>query len=160
MRGVVTCLAALFLMLLIAVPSFPQATTYTDVFDFPFNLSLSVPCANDGEGELIQGSGTVHAVVSTTVNKNHVHVHSTFNPQGVTAVGQSTGTVYLATGATELDTKGSVVDFPFVSTFVNRFMMISQGSGGNLKVSETAHFTVDADGRTAVFLDNLVITCQ
>jgi hypothetical protein len=38
--------------------------------------------------------------------------------------------------------------------------MISEGSGGNLKVSETAHFTVDADGRTTVFFDNLVITCQ
>lgn len=160
MRRVVTCLAAVFVMLLIVVPSFPQATTNTQVFDFPFDVTSFVPCANDGQGELIQGSGTVHAVVSATVNGKNVQTHSTFNPQGVTAVGQTTGTVYHATGVTEQDTKASVVDFPYVLTYVNRFFMISQGSGGNFKVSETVHITVDANGRITVFFDNLVITCQ
>ena len=160
MKRLVMLSAALLVTLFTVVPSFPRAQTGTQVFDVPFDVNVFVPCANDGQGELILGSGNVHAVLSTTINGNNIKFRSEFNPTGLTALGQVTGTTYHATGVTRQDVTASVAAFPFEATYVNRFFMVSEGAGGNFKFSETQHLTINANGTITVDFYKPVVTCQ
>jgi len=145
----------------LTVPGFGQAVTSTQVFDVPISLSVFVPCAAGGAGELIDVSGPLHVVLSTTVNANNFRVTQSFNPQGVVGTGQTTGDTYHGTGITRFDVTASVNAFPTEFTFVNNFYMIGTTStGGKLLIHETAHFTVDANGATTVNFDKPSVTCH
>ena len=146
--------------LFLAAPLSPQAQTDTQVYKVPFPVDMFVPCANDGLGEQILGTGTVKASITTTVNKNNIHLIFTYNPQGITAVGQSTGTTYHVTGVTRQDVNMSVAEFPWIATFVNRARLVSEGSGGDMFFYLTSHLTINANGTTTVIFDDINITCR
>src|SRR6266581_1972850 len=73
---------------------FGAAVTSTVSTSFPITISVFVPCAAGGAGEVVNLSGSLHAVFSTTVNGNNIHSQFLFNPQGVTGVGETTGAKY------------------------------------------------------------------
>ena len=160
MKKLIVFIAPFLLVLAIVVPSFPQAQTNTQSLTVPFVATVEVPCANNGAGEFISFDGFVHAVYSDTVNGNKVQWRVMYNPQGLTAVGSATGTTYHATGVTRWSGSADVVDFPVSITVVNRFFMIGEGSGGNLKMSDTYHITINANGKMTVELEKHQITCQ
>jgi len=116
----------------LASPCFGQAVTSTQVFDVPISLSVFVPCAAGGAGELIDTSGRLHVVLSSTVNGNNVRVNQSFNPQDVVGTGETTGDTYHSTGVTRFDFTASVNAFPTEFTFVNNFYMIGQLPAGCL----------------------------
>lgn len=145
----------------LTVPGFGQAVTSTRVFDVPISLSVFVPCAAGGAGELIDVSGPLHVVLSTTINGNNIRVTQSFNPQGVVGTGETTGDTYHGTGITRFDLTASVNEFPTEFTFVNNFYMIgTTSSGGKLLIHETAHITVDANGQTTANFDKPSVTCH
>src|SRR5437870_5725152 len=68
---------------------------------FPIHLSVSVPCANGGDGEVVELTGDLHDMFSYTIDSDggvHLDVHD--NPQGVSGTGLTTGDRYQATGLT------------------------------------------------------------
>ena len=123
-------------------------------------LSVFVPCAAGGAGEVVDLSGDLHSLITLTVNGNNFTMKMHFQPQGISGTGETTGLKYQATGVTQQTTNGSFVNGQFNTTFINRFDIIGQGPGNNFRVRETAHITVNANGTVTVSFDNFVIECN
>jgi hypothetical protein len=133
-----------------------QAAAITDII--PVNIQLFVPCANNGQGEIVVLSGNLHVVFQLAFdNRGGVLVKTESNPQGVSGVGQSTGNKYQGTGVTEQTTTAKV---GFQATAVNNFRIIGQGTGNNLILHLNFHFTVNPNGTVTVFADNFSVQCK
>jgi hypothetical protein len=124
------------------------------------NLTIFVPCAAGGAGEVVDLSGPLHTLVSATINGNNVSGYFHFQPQGISGTGETTGANYQATGVTEQSFKNSLQNGQANFTFVNNFRIIGQGSGNNYLVHETMHVSVNADGTVTVSHDNFSIDCK
>jgi hypothetical protein len=145
---------------LLASTAFAASTNRATSISFPINISVFIPCAADGNGEIVDLSGNLHSVFSTTVNGNNIHMQFLFNPQGIVGVGETTGDKYQGTGETGGEFNASVNSFPFTLTITNNFKIIGQGPDNNLLIHENAHVTVNADGTVTAFHDNFSATCQ
>src|SRR5882672_6362567 len=124
------------------------------------NLTVFVPCAAGGAGEVVDLSGPLHTLISFTINGNNVSGFFHFQPQGISGTGETTGAKYQATGVTQESFKNSLQNGQANFTYVNNFRIIGQGPGNNFLVHETMHFTVNADGSLTVFHDNFSIECK
>src|SRR5438105_11406163 len=125
------------------------------------NLTVFVPCAAEGAGELVDLSGPLHTLITFTINGNNVSGTAHFQPQGLSGTGETTGDKYQATGVTK-DTsfKLSLQNGQANQTFVNNFRIIGSGAGNNFLVHEDAHITFNRNGAMTVFHDNLSIECK
>ena len=124
-------------------------------------LSVFVPCAAGGAGEIVDLAGPLHTLITLTINGNNVSGILHFQPQGISGVGETTGQTYHATGVTKEESfKASFQNGQLQMTFVNNFRIIGQGPGNNLLVHETAHVTINADGSVTVNHDNISIECR
>jgi hypothetical protein len=110
------------------------------------NLTIFVPCAAGGAGEVVDLSGPPHSLVSATINGNNVSGYFHFQPQGISGTGETTGANYQATGVTEESFKSSLQNGQANLTFVNNFRIIGQGPGNNYLAHESMHVSVNADG--------------
>ena len=124
------------------------------------NLTIFVPCAAGGAGEIVDLSGSLHTLISFTINGNNVSGYFHFQPQGISGTGETTGAKYQATGVTEESFKNSLQNGQANLTFVNNFRIIGQGPGNNYLVHETLHVSVNADGAVTVFHDNFSVDCK
>jgi hypothetical protein len=127
---------------------------------FPFTLSVFIPCAAGGMGEDVTLNGNLHALISTTVNGNHISFNMHFQPQGITGVGSVTGDKYQGTGITRFSFEEDAVAFPIILTMVNNFKIIGQGSGNNFLVHQNFHLTVNANGTVTASVDNFSVECK
>jgi hypothetical protein len=136
-----------------AVPAGAQAaTTTTERITF----DTTQPICN---GDLVHISGPLLAVM--TVNQTRsggevIGIH--FQPQGISGVDLSTGTVFHAVGLT----RDLTVNSPpggITETFVNRFHLQATTGEQSFIVSELFHVTVAPDGTVRSFVDNFSITC-
>ena len=127
----------------------------TDIF-----LTVFIPCAVGGAGEVVDLSGPLHTVISSKINNNEVSGYFHFQPQGIRGVGEVTGLKYQATGVTQESFKTSLQNGQANLTFVNNFRIIGQGPANNFLVHETLHFTIDADGTITVTHDNFTVDCK
>jgi len=135
-----------------ALPASAEAATTVEhqTFDATFPL-----CNSD----LIHLSGPL--LVTTTVTSTHsggfiVAVH--FQPQGVTGVDLTTGTIFHATGLT----RDLIVFSPpggITETFVNQFHIQATGGEQSYIVTELFHITISPDGTVRSFFDNFSATC-
>jgi hypothetical protein len=125
------------------------------------NLTVFVPCAAGGAGELVDLSGPLHTLITFTLNGNNVSGTAHFQPQGLSGTGETTGDKYQATGVTK-DTsfKVSFQNGQAQQTFVNNFRIIGQGPGNNFLVHEQAHVTINANGIVTVLHDNSSVVCK
>jgi hypothetical protein len=123
-------------------------------------ISVFIPCAAGGAGEVVDLSGPLHTLISFTMNGNNVSGYFHFQPQGISGVGETTGDKYQATGVTQQSFKNSLQNGQANLTFVNNFRIIGQGPGNNYLVHETLHFTINANGTQAVSFDNLTVDCK
>ena len=125
------------------------------------NLTVFVPCAAGGAGELVDLSGPLHTLITVTLNGNNVSGTAHFQPQGLSGTGETTGDKYQATGVTK-DTsfKVSFQNGQAQQTFVNNFRIIGQGPGNNFLVHEQAHITINANGIVTVLHDNSSVVCK
>ncbi len=124
------------------------------------NLTVFVPCAAGGAGEVVNLSGPLHTLVSFTINGNNVSGYFHFQPQGISGTGETTGANYHGTGVTEESFKNSLQNGQANLTVVNNFRIIGQGPGNNYLVHETMHVTISTDGTVIVFHDNFSIDCK
>jgi hypothetical protein len=136
----------------LAVPVGAQAATTVE--RVPFDVTF--PLCN---GDLIHLTGPLLVTVSTTSTPSGglmVAFHA--QPQGVTGMDLSTGTMFQGTGLTRDLT---VISPPggFTETLVNRFHIQAVGGEQSYIVSELIHITVTPDGTVRVFFDNVSSTC-
>jgi hypothetical protein len=150
-------LVAVLLVLTISV----FATASTEVINIvtPLTFRQMIPCANQGNGEFVDFSGTLHQLLTSTVNGNNIHLTELSNPQGVKGVGETTGEVWVGTGETRQNLNASVNTFAFETTFVNNFKLVN-GNDGSFQIHENTHVTVLADGTTTASIDNFSFTCR
>ena len=127
----------------------------TDIF-----LTVYIPCAAGGIGEVVDLSGPLHTLISFTVSNNNVSGKFHFQPQGIGGVGEVSGVKYQATGVTEETFKTSLRNGQASLTFVNNFRMIGQGPANNFLVHETFHFMLNADGTATVIHDDFTADCK
>ena len=152
---VMICLVAVLAILAVPANAAVQVNDKTDI-----SLTVFIPCAAGGAGEIVDLSGPLHTLVSFTINGNNVSGYFHFQPQGITGTGESTGDKYQATGVTLESFKNSLQNGQANLTFVNNFRIIGQGPGNNYLVHETMHVTINADGTATVFHDNFSVDCK
>src|SRR5258708_23222840 len=86
------------------------------------NLTVFVPCAAGGAGELVDLSGPLHTLITLTINGNNVSGTAHFQPQGLSGTGETTGDKYQATGVTKDSSfKASFQNGHANQTFLNNF---------------------------------------
>ncbi len=141
--------------------AFGQATTSTQTFDVPISLSVFVPCAAGGAGEVVDISGPLHVTISVTVNRNEGAFTENLNPQDIVGTGETTGDTYHATGNTQVTANASLIKFPLEFSFVDNFDLIGTTStAGTLIIHETVHVTINANGTFTANFDKPFVTCQ
>jgi hypothetical protein len=140
-------------LVLVANASPAAGTTTVNSF-FPFSFVSS------GCGEDILVSGTLHDLFHITIDSaGGINVKLHDQPQGATGVGLTSGVKYQATGVTQEEFSANGVG-QFEDTFINNFLMISQGPAPNFVVTEHAHVTVNANGDVTATHDNFSIDCR
>jgi hypothetical protein len=124
MRLTVIYLIAMLVTLTVPANAEVTVNDRTDI-----NLSIFVPCAASGVGEIVDLSGPLHTLISFTVNANNVSGYFHFQPAGISGAGEITGSKYQATGVTLQSFKSSFQNGQANMTFVNNFRIIGQGPG-------------------------------
>jgi hypothetical protein len=152
---VVMCLAAVLATLIVPANAAVQVNNTTDI-----SLTVFIPCAAGGTGEIVDLSGPLHTLISFTINGNNVSGYFHFQPQGISGTGETTGAKYQATGVTLESFKNSLQNGQANLTFVNNFRIIGQGPRNNYLVHETLHITINADGTQTVSHDNFSVDCK
>jgi hypothetical protein len=135
-----------------------EATTVTTNEQVPITVFAFVPCANDGAGELVTLTGTLHVLTHVTMDdQGGLHVMQHFQPQGISGTGTTTGDTYRGTGVTltEFNATAGVEQ-----TSVNNFRIIGQGPDNNFLVHSTFHVTVTPDGDVTTVVDNSSVECR
>lgn len=121
-----------------------------------------IPYEDDVEicnGDTVHIAGTLLDSYSETATPSGGYIFRFHdNPQGMTGVDTTTGTVFHATGVTrEVD-----IETPpggYTTTFVNNFHLQATTDAESFIVREVYHLTVKPDGTVAVELDHLSIPC-
>ena len=152
-------LVALSSVLALSVVAVAQAEVVQNV-SVPITISILIPCANGGAGEIVDFTGDMHLLASITINGNNVSGRAHFQPQGLKGIGQITGDRYNAVGMTQESFKGSLQNDQFTQTFVNNFRLIGPGPGNNLQIHENAHMTINANGDVTALIDNFSVDCK
>ena len=157
-KNIITLICLFAALALFTVPA-NAGKQVNDVGDI--SLTVFVPCAAGGAGELVDLSGPLHTVINFTINSNNVSGMAHFQPQGIVGTGETTGDKYQATGVTKDSSfKGSFQNGQFNQTFVNNFRIIGSGPGNNFLVHEEAHVTFNANGTLTVVHDNFSTECK
>jgi len=130
----------------------------------PITMLVFIPCADGGNGELVEMSGTLNIVTATNIDANgcaHVKVH--FQPQQLTGTGSVTGKKYQGTGVTQATTfdktvcgEGCIIE----ENFNNNFRMIGQGPGNNYMVHENTRVRINiCTNEVTIISSNSSIEC-
>src|SRR5215472_11354553 len=116
-RALLVTLALSALGLLQLTASHAQAFAETQNSFFPIDLFVFVPCAVEGDGEVVELTGQLHDLFHITSDgRGRFHLKFHDNPQGLTGVGLTTGEQYQGTGVTEGESSFKI---GFQSTFIN-----------------------------------------
>ena len=132
---------------------------------FPFTQLAFGPCADGGDGELVEITGTMHSVSFLKFDETgglHGGLHAKFHfqPQGATGIGLTTGDVYQAVGVTQETNNWSFDDVPHEWTYINNFRMIGQGKAPNFNLHVTWHLTMNANGEVTADFIKEEVTCK
>jgi hypothetical protein len=110
-------------------------------------------------GDTLDLSGTLLDSVTTTATPSGGLIFAFHdNPQGISGIDTTTGTVFHATGLTrEVDVFSPRGGVTF--TFVNRFHIQATGGAQSFIVRETEHVTITPSGALTVAFDKFSSTC-
>jgi hypothetical protein len=137
-----------------ALASTASAQAATTVQQLSFDAAVTI-CNLD----TVQLTGTLLVTTSTTVTSSGgliVAVH--FQPQGVSGIDTTTGTVFRAGGLTR-DLYVSSPPGGATATFVNRFHIQATNAAESFIVNVVFHVTVTPDGSVAVIFGKASSTC-
>src|SRR2546428_4157400 len=99
-RLTVTFVVLILAVAALIVPVTARAAVIENIA-MPITVSVFVPCANGGIGEVVTLTGDLHVLIHETVDSNggfHLDLH--FQPQGVSGIGAPSGDKYQGTGET------------------------------------------------------------
>lgn len=137
----------------------PGSRSFTSSTTIPVDLGVFVPCANDGAGELVVLSGSLHTLTHFTEDgAGGFHAMNEVNPQGISGQGTVTGDTYHGTGVTRSSFNAGPL--PITQTFINNFRIIGPGPGNDLMIHSTFHMTINANGIMTAFVDNSSAECR
>ena len=157
-RVIATGFAIVVAALASAAGAGAQATAATSNELIPIGISVFIPCANGGAGEIAVLNGTLHVVSHVTIDdQGGLHVMQHFQPQGVSGVGLQTGDSYQGTGVTR---SGFNATAGLESTYVNNFRIIGQGPNNNSLVHSVFHVTITPNGDVSTVVDNFSVECR
>ena len=146
----VLVILAVFAGAVLAAGAGAATTVERQTFDATF------PVCN---GDLIHVSGPLLVTTTeTSTPSGGLTLAMHFQPQGVTGVDLSTGTVFHATGLT----RDLTVFSPpggYTETSVNQFHIQATGGAQSYIVTDLFHVTVSPDGTVRSFFDNFSATC-
>lgn len=146
-------LALVGLIAALSVPVAAQAATTVQKITFEGSVML---CTS---GDIVEISGPILATSTTTATPNGRFLAADhFQPQGISGVDTTTGTVYRAVGLTR-DVSVSSPAGGYTETFINRFHIQATTGAESYLVSEVFHVTVGADGSVRVLFDKFSSTC-
>lgn len=140
----------------------PGGSSFTSVDRMEVDdLAVFVPCADDGNGELVLFSGSLQFLFHFNDDRaGGFHLTSEANPQGLSGIGPVTGDLYQGTGGTGGHTNGTISGFPYTDSFVNNFRIIGQGTDNDLIMHLNGQFTVNALGDVTVSHVNATSECR
>ena len=128
-----------------------QTQSYIEEISF----SEWVPCANDGNGELVTGSLVLHTLIQLDKDLRFKKLH--FQPQYSELEGQVTGEKYQAHGAEnfifDINNKGARS-----VSFISMYHIV--GKSANFMVKATAHLTINANGEISSDIDMEKMDCK
>jgi hypothetical protein len=157
-RTIAISMTALAVALAGAAAAGAAATTVTTNEQVPVTVFAFVPCANDGAGELVVLTGTLHVLSHVTIDdQGGLHVKQHFQPQGVSGTGLTTGDKYQGTGATQTEFNATA---GLEQTSINNFRIIGQGPDNNVLVHSTTHVTITPNGDVTTVVDNFSVECR
>jgi hypothetical protein len=136
-----------------------HAATVLNEF-IPIADTAFLPCINGGAGEVVDITGTTHVVVIDEVVGSMRTSRFFFNGQGVSAIGQTTGTRYVVIGKSSSVMKTSVLHENVTATFTDTLNFIGPGPGDKFFSQAQFHITVRPDGSVVMFRDNQREYCK
>jgi hypothetical protein len=158
MKTIIPIIVCLLVVLASWVPPGNAAVQVNDRTDI--SLTIFIPCAAGGAGEVVDLNGPLDTLITFTINTNNVSGFFHFQPQGISGTGETSSEKYQATGVTQQSFKTSLENGQANLTYVNNFRIIGQGPGNNFLVHETMHVTINANGAITVFHDNFSVECK
>src|ERR1700720_4802698 len=123
----VWCICTLLASMLVPANAAVQENDTTEI-----NLTVFIPCAAGGTGETVDLTGTLHTLITFTIDGNTVSGFFHFQPQGISGTCETTGAKYQATGVTQESFKNSLQNGQANATFVYNFRIIAEGPGEHL----------------------------
>lgn len=154
-------LVSLFAVLAGAAPAQAAARTVTTIIRVPVDMSLFVPCANGGAGEVVTFTGTIFSVTHVTFDDaGGFHVDSHESEQGVAGVGATTGDRYQSIFVNLFNYNQASDSLPLTSSQELVYHVIGQGPGNDALIRITNHTTINANGTVTVAFDRLTVECQ
>jgi hypothetical protein len=140
------------LIVALSVPAAAQAATTVQKVPFVGDVQLCL------SGDIVELSGTLLITSTATANPSGGFLFADqFQPQGISGVDTTTGTLYRGTGSTRdlfIVSKGGVTE-----TEVNHFHIQATTGAESFIVREVFHIVFGADGTQRVFLDKFSVVC-
>ena len=93
MKLAIICVCVLGMLVVVNTRADVTTNDETDI-----SLSVFIPCAAGGIGEVVDLSGPLHTLISATVSNNDVSGKFHFQPQGISGVGEVSGVKYHSGG--------------------------------------------------------------
>lgn len=147
--------------LLSGTPARAQAESSTQIVRTSFNETVFVSCANNGEGEFLQYSGTFQNITHLTVDATGgFHVKVVNSSQGISAVGLTTGNTYHAIEVAQRQFTFYPEGLPAHETTVTNFLLIGEGTESDFLAHEEFHLTINAQGELTVNHGNVRFECR
>ncbi|MET8834191.1 hypothetical protein ABZV78_09770 [Micromonospora sp. NPDC004540] len=141
-------------------PAYAAETT-TRILRVPMDLSVLLPCANGGLGEVVDFDGTISEVYHVTVDETGgFHVHAVETQSNVHGIGATTGDRYVSTRVNLFVYNQGSGSLPITSTQQLVFRIVGPGPGNDASIRITNHTTVNADGTVTVAFDTFTAECE
>ncbi|GGR89179.1 hypothetical protein GCM10010169_36770 [Micromonospora fulviviridis] len=141
-------------------PAYAAETT-TRILRAPLDLSVVLPCANGGLGEVVNFDGTFSELYHVTVDETGgFHVHIVETQSDVHGVGATTGDRYVSTRVNLFVYNQGSGGLPITSTQQLVFRIVGPGAGNDASLRITNHTTLNADGTVTVAFDTYTAECE
>ena len=136
------------------------AQTTTRIERVPLDLSLFLPCPNDGAGEAVHLSGTFMAIYHVTFDEaTGFHLTLVEVQQGVSGVGETTGDRYVSSFVNLFNYNQGSGSLPITSTQEVVYRVDGQGPGNESLIRIRNHSALNANGTITVAFDNFSAEC-
>jgi len=149
--------SVLFLLSIFLIAGFSQVNAQSVKVPITQYILEWIPCANDGLGEWVEG--TIDVLLVFHYDKDGNQTKLIAHPHAGILIGQTTGTIFRATGVTLFLGDNNPDKGAFTDTFINRYHLVGQG-GVQFWNFNTIHVTITPDGDITADVLNEYTTCK